>query len=280
MPINNKFNDSRGFGLPIIIVCLSVLLLLGIVISIRDNKLPIFSRSLTSTSSTEQSSSSNWKTQNNSQFGISFKLPTNWDSIEISNSLVIAPQDVIADIGKNKDSETGFGGGTFLTMQIQIIDDTYPLDNFKSNQDKTVSNKEVTVGGNKSIEYITKYLSSLPGIEKGAIIKTYILDANGKKYAIDLLDKSQDEILQKIISSITFIKQADDIVGQTKDQVTKIKGKPLATAQNKQTKKEVWVYLSKGDESSGTYIFFQNDKVTKTEVDEYNGALESNSWIK
>lgn len=222
-----------------------------------------------------------WQAQTNQNFGISFMLPEDWDSVEVSDSLVIAPLDTVEDLRENIATGFGFGGGTFLTMQVHILTEDYPPDTFKSDSSQEVTRKESTVGGIAATEYTTTTLISQPGIEQGAIIKTYLLSVNNKKYSFDLLDKNQAETLQKILSSIKFIKPpGSELLGKTKDEIKSIKGQPQDSGQNAKTKKEVWVYLDQKDDSTATYVYFLDDKVSKVEADEYNGTLEAIPWIK
>ncbi len=222
-----------------------------------------------------------WQTQTNQNYGISFMLPQTWDSVELADTLVIAPIDTVEDLRDLIARDAGFGGGTFLTMQVGILTKDYPPDALKSTSEQKVVKKESAVGGIAATEYTTTYLVSLPGIEQGAIIKTYLLSANGKEYSFDLLDKNQAETLQKILSSVKFLKSpGSELLGKTKDEVKSIKGQPQDSGQNTKTKKEVWVYLEQKDDPTATYIYFLNNKVAKVKLDEYNGTLESISWIK
>lgn len=229
---------------------------------------------------TSQQIPSDWQSQTSANFAISFMLPKDWDSVEVSDSLVIAPLEVVEDIRDKITKDAGFGGGTFLTMQVHILKEDYPADTFKSTDEQTVTSRQTTVSTVSATEYTTKHLTALPGIEEGAVIKTYLLEVNGKKYSFDLLDQTQADTLQKILSSVKFIKSVgSELLGKTKEEVKSQKGDPTDSAKNDKTKKEVWVYLDQKDDSSATYVYFLNDKVSKVELDEYNGTLDSNSWI-
>lgn len=276
---------ARGYSLGFapIAVILAVVFLAGSAFFLGKSISPsLFNRQTQpETPSIESQIPSDWQSQTNQKFGISFSLPKDWDSVDLSESLVIAPLEVVEDVRDKIAKGYSFEGGTFLTMQVHILKEDYPADTFKSDSEQEVSKRDITVGGIAAIEYTSKRLTALPGIEQGAIIKTYLLSANGKKYSFTLLDKNQAETLQKILSSIKFIKpQGSELLGKTKDEVKSQKGNPAHLAKNDKTKKEIWVYLDQKDDSSGTYVYFLNDKVSKVEEDEYNGTLEAISWIK
>lgn len=211
-----------------------------------------------------------WQSQTNQNYGISFMLPKDWDSVEVSDSLVIAPLEIVEDLRDKIAKGFGFGGGTFLTMQVHILKEDYPTDTFQSNARQSVTKKDSAIDGNAAIEYTSEILEAGPGVEQGSVIKTYLVTVNGKKYSFTLLDKSKAETLQKILTSVKFIKPVEsELIGKTKDEVKASKGEP------KDTNKEVWVYLDQKDESSGTYVYFEDGKVTDVKVDEYTGTLES-----
>lgn len=276
---------ARGYSLGFapIAVILAVVFLAGSAFFLGKSISPsLFNRQTQPTTpSAEPQIPSGWQQQTNQNFGISFMLPQNWDSVEVSDSLVIAPLEVVEDVRNKIAKGYDFGGGTFLTMQVHILDEDYPPDTFESTAEQEVTKKDATVGGNTATGYTSKRLTALPGIEQGAIIKTYLLSANGKKYSFTLLDKNQAETLQKILSSIKFIKPlGSELLGKTKDEVKSQKGDPAASSQNDRTKKEIWVYLDQKDDSSGTYVYFEEEKVANVKVDEYNGTFESEDWLK
>lgn len=279
----SKTARSYGLGFAPIAVILAVVFLAGSAFFLGKSISPsLFNRQTQPTTpSAEPQIPSDWQQQTNQKFGISFNLPKDWDSVEVSDSLVVAPLEVVEDIRDKIAKGYDFGGGTFLTMQVHILEEDYPPDTFKSDSSQEVSKKDATVGGILATVYTSKRLSALPGIEQEAIIKTYLLSANGKKYSFTLLDKNQAETLQKILSSIKFIKpQGSELLGKTKDEVKSQKGNPAASAKNDKTKKEIWVYLDQKDDSSGTYVYFEDGKVANVKIDEYNGTLEAIPWIK
>lgn len=274
---------GSSLGSAPIAAILAVVLLAGVAFFLGKSISPsLFNRQTQPTIlPTESQIPPDWQQQTNQKFGISFTLPNNWDSVEVSDSLVIAPLEVVEDMRDKITTGFGFGGGTFLTMQVHILDEDYPPDTFESTAEQEVTKSETTVGGDAATEYTTKHLTSLPGIEEGAIIKTYLVKANGKKYSFTLLDKNQADTLQKILSSVKFIKpQGSELLGKTKDEVRSSKGNPADSSQNAKTKKEVWVYLNQGNESTATYFYFLDNKVEEVRVDEYNGTLEAIPWIK
>ena len=241
----------------------------------------IFSKNQSASTQPPQQIPSDWQQMTNQNFGISFMLPPDWDSVEVSDSLVIAPLEMVEDLRDKIAKGISFEGGTFLTMQVHILKEDYPPDTFKSTADQEVTSRQTTVSGIPATEYTSKRLTALPGIEEGAIIKTYLLSANGQKYSFTLLDKNQVETSQKILSSVKFIKPGGvELLGKTKDEVKSIKGQPENSDQNVKTKKEVWVYLNQDNDSTATYVYFLNDKVSKVETDDYNGTLEAFPWIK
>jgi hypothetical protein len=271
-----------GFALPVLILAM-LLLSAGAFVFGKMLSPMLFEKKAPepSPSALETQHPQDWQTQSNQKFAITFMLPSNWDSVELSDSLVIAPLKVVEDLRDQIANENNFGGGTFLTMQVYILKEDASLDTFKSTPEKEVSKKDISIGGIPATEYTTKYLASLPGIEEGAIIKTYHLEVNGKKYSIELLDQTQTDILQKILSTLKFINPTgSELIGKTKNEVIKSKGEPQDSAQNPQTKKEVWIFLNHGDDSTTEYVYFLNDKVLKVELDEYNGTLETNPWVK
>lgn len=224
---------------------------------------------------------SDWQQQTNQNFGISFMLPKYWDSVDLSDSLVIAPLDIVEDVRDKIAKEISFEGGSFLTMQVHILDEDYPPDTFQSDKEREITKGNELVGTMKTTVYTTKHLVLLPGFEEGSYVKTYLLEANGKKYSITLLDDKQFDTLQKIVASIKFTKPVgSELLGKTKDEVKVSKGEPKDADQNAKTKKEVWVYLDQDNDSTATYVYFLNDKVSKVELDEYNGTLEAIPWIK
>lgn len=275
--------NNLGFAsLPLILLGVVVILAAGGAFFLGKSFTPTKLNQTTTTKPAPSSQTpADWQMQTNQKFGISFVLPKDWDSVEVSDSLVVAPLEVVEDVRDKIAAGSGFGGGTFLTMQVHILDEDYPPDTFKSTAEQEVTKSDTTVGGNAATEYTTKHLTSLPGIEEGAVIKTYLVEGNGKKYSFTLLDKSKADTLQKILSSIKFIKpQGSELLGKTKAEVKVSKGEPKDAGQNVKTKKEVWVYLDQDNDSTATYVYFLNDKVSKVEADEYNGTLEAISWIK
>lgn len=278
-----KTAQSHLLGFAPIAIILAVVFLAGAAFFLGKSISPsLFNRQTQPTTpSAESQIPSDWQQQTNQKFGISFALPKDWDSVELSGSLVIAPLEVVEDVQDKIAAGSGFGGGTFLTMQVHILDKDYPPDTFESTSEQRVIKSDATVGGTPATEYTTTTLTAQPGIEQRAIIKTYLLSANGKKYSFTLLDKNQADTLQKILSSVKFIKPiGSELLGKTKDEVKSIKGQPQDSGQNAKTKKEVWVYSDQSNESTAIYVYFLDDKVQEVRVDEYNGTLEAIPWIK
>ena len=156
----------------------------------------IFSKNQSASTQPPQQIPSDWQQMTNQNFGISFMLPPDWDSVEVSDSLVIAPLEMVEDLRDKIAKGISFEGGTFLTMQVHILKEDYPPDTFKSTADQEVTSRQTTVSGIPATEYTSKRLTALPGIEEGAIIKTYLLSVNDQKYSFTLLDKSQAGTLQ------------------------------------------------------------------------------------
>lgn len=154
----------------------------------------------------EVDSTTGWK--NFSYKNYSFKLPTNWDTyIGISegksDQLFIAPSEKITQIKKTWESGSGFGGGPFLNMSIQMNDDSESYIP-KSDEYSKVTIKEIVVSGVTSKLYITEVLQSSPMGEPGDKLYSAHVVYNNKYYNIQLFDDQYKTEFDQILSTFKF----------------------------------------------------------------------------
>ena len=71
----------------------------------------------------------------------------------------------------------------------------------------------------------------------------------------------------------------DDLTSKTKEYVQGLFGDPEATLTNAEGKEDVWVYPINPQESSARYFYFRDSKVADTNIDEYTGSLNAESFL-
>ena len=148
----------------------------------------------------------NWKSFSDKNY--SFKLPANWGtyigvSEGKSGQLFIAPSEKIIQIKKMWESGSGFGGGPFLNMSIQMDND---IKNYipKSDEYSSVTTKDLVVSGITSKLYVTEVLQSSPMGEPGdKLYSVHILYKNNY-YNIQLFDGQYKTEFDQILSTFKF----------------------------------------------------------------------------
>jgi hypothetical protein len=70
-----------------------------------------------------------------------------------------------------------------------------------------------------------------------------------------------------------------DLMGKDSLEITRMFGDPTAKTSDNTLTKEIWVYQFDAMDSTGLYLYLQNDVVIDTKKDEYNGTFEAETWL-
>ena len=134
----------------------------------------------------------------NNKYGVSFIHPSSWGIKDLGNTLVIAPKETIKTI-----PDGDFGGGSFLTMTISLLDTPYePLitDEFANVE----TNELMKIGGKNAEHFTVTVLEEGPGFKIGEVYQIYRLQNENNYYNITLLLIEYKEIFNEILSSLEF----------------------------------------------------------------------------
>ncbi len=222
-----------------------------------------------------------WQTYDGSAHGYQFQYPADWDTVELSGTLVVGPEPSIEELREKMNYGEGFGA-PYMAMQVIVQEQSRLANLFVSDEYQAVVSEPVNVGGVKATKHTITYLQSSPGGDAGTQTETYAIPIPDSLQAVmvSLFDLRYKPLLQQIMATFTVVKPSDSLIGKTVAEVQKQKGKPTEAANNQDSSKTVWVYAGTGDDTTATYVYFNEGKVSQVMTDEYNGTLEGNSWVK
>lgn len=200
-----------------LVILLSVLLIISVAISgffaFQTQKLVKELTGLRTTSAPVATTiptaepTTNWKSYTNKVY--SFKLPIDWNTyIGVSegknDQIFVAPLAKTIQIKKMWESGSGFGGGPFLNMSIQMDND---IKNYvpKSDEYQKVTAKDIIVSGIASKLYVTEVLLSSPMGEPGDKLYSVQILYKNNAYNIQLFDGQYKTEFDQILSTFKFL---------------------------------------------------------------------------
>ncbi|MBI4097467.1 MAG: hypothetical protein HY426_00320, partial [Candidatus Levybacteria bacterium] len=140
-----------------------------------------------------------WKTFDSPNRPYTFSYPKNWDVLANDNSgaTIVAPKEVIDVLKKSVLNE----GSTFLTLEMYEYNE--PISR-TTDENRLVTVKNIVLGGIPAKRYTEVYNQAIPGIEKGAILTSTVVQHKGKTYDLTLLKNEYLEIYNQILSTFKF----------------------------------------------------------------------------
>ena len=144
----------------------------------------------------------NWQTYQDNKNGFSFKYPSNWNTLQLGQNqetLMIAPKE---DIDSVKNIQGGFGGGDFLRITLNTMDQP---PTWKSDEFMQVTSQPAEVNSLPATQYNISVIQNAPGFNKGAQITSIVLEKNKQYFQIDLLDPTHKETFSQILQTFQFI---------------------------------------------------------------------------
>ncbi|MBL7036615.1 hypothetical protein ISR94_02080 [Candidatus Microgenomates bacterium] len=149
---------------------------------------------------------SDWEIYENSKFGFSFKFPKEWGTYfsETENksfNLFVAPLAIIKEISDLFERGGGFGGGKFLTLTINKLEEA---PSYKSDEYQKVSSETLILDGISGIRYHTDVILDMQGFDAGDKIETIVVKTSNGYFIIGLLDYQYKNLFDQILSTFSF----------------------------------------------------------------------------
>lgn len=198
---NLSFAKTLSYGFVIVSVGVSIAIggyLLGVS---KTKPQPVAPKVSVSPSPTPDPTA-NWQTYKNNIY--SFKLPVDWETFNLNGgALMIAPKKILTE--KLKSSIlAGMGGGSFLTIVISELGQSQIDKGYVADSDKTVTQRQTTISGLPATEYMITWITDLPGVKKGDISISNVVEDRGVKYSISLANNDELEAYRQILSTFKF----------------------------------------------------------------------------
>ncbi len=222
-----------------------------------------------------------WLTFNDKKTGLMFNYPPEWGVLDMNGSFIVAPKAIVEKYRAKNELGGGYGGGPDFTLQVFVEDGSGNTD-IKAESDREATRKTIKLAGVQTTEYIFTWKGQESMFEPGTKTMSWEMLFPAQKVRADLFNLDVLETAKKILESIKFegkVAEPNKLVGKTTVEVGRQLGAPNFMEENKDKKREIWVYTEGGD-STASYIYFENGVAVETKVDEFNGTVEGDPFLK